>query len=364
MIAIMKIDSVDVINLIDSEKTDLRFIPSTRINLNKSELSFYKILFTQDVTAREEPDPDEYIHKSDLPSYYWDYLKKCIAEDNFPTEEELNPENYLLKSQMPLYYWNFSKYALSKPADIEPSSYNNLCNLLQAIPKLFSDNQIFNWSKNPPNEIRFGYNTAASITAQGYYLKNGLSGLTYNKLTPRTDTFTIKASLILPKAGKQMIVNFYNPSNSTDPNTWLLLEKTEKPAIMFSTKRGTLSGSNTTVTLPAETDFSKPINLTLKSSPLDSTENFVDLKVSYVENGTRYTEYNNQYVDISKITTATILEQIGSRVYRNSGATVNTTVSGNKHFLYYEYTNETTGDKTIIKFDDSKIINDKLLVIA
>lgn len=363
MIAILKIDSADVINRMDSEKFQLRMIPSTKIKLDSEEMKFYEPIFFDDVDIVEEPDPSEYISREQIPAYYWDYIQNCISNNSFPTQEQLNPDNYLFKSDIPTFYWNFSKYALSNPAGISPSSYYNLCDLMQATPKLMNQNYIYNWSKKPSNELRFAYNTSPSITSNDYYFSNGLVTNAYQTINFR-GKFQINSILkVDDKTTRRAIVSFYNPSNSSDVNNRVFIE-INKNVFSFNIKRSTITGGTCNITLPSTWDVSQNVTIQVDGEwDTNSNQLYIDTSIRYAYDN-RITKDINSNVFTANQTPGILIERIGTYIYRNTNATVNSTISGTKHLQEYHSINYNDDTETIIKFDKSKIINEKLMVIV
>lgn len=389
MIAILKIDSADVINRMDSEKFQLRMIPSTKIKFDSEEIKFYEPIFFEDVDIIEEPDPSEYISREQIPGYYWDYIQNCISNNSFPTQEELNPNNYLYKSDMPIFYWNFSKYALTKPLKITPSSYSNLCKILQAVPRLYTDNQICNLATQTPNIFLRSYNP--SITAAPFY-----TDTTINIYGNSTNIETIKMAsnyyimtntyfnfsttkklqihaIMRPISSTCQITSFYPLSNATNPNTWGQLRITKagtKYNSIFVIRKDSTGGGVAGITLEAEeeifqTYYGIQANLYTDDTTTATLESEID-RIYIIDTNT-YTsqKITSQKITIpkSKLPNTNFSERLGTFQIRPTGATVNTTVSGEKNLLYY---NLSIDDKpvTIIKPMDSKILSENLITIV
>lgn len=338
MTGILKVTDAD---LIDKEDTDcllLCLIPSGKIKLKKSEYDFLKELFNENIEVidiepePEPPDPDEYIARSDIPEYLWKFIK----------------------------------YAMTKPTNISADSYLHMCQLLQALPQRLSDNAIFNWSTSNYYALQFGYNNSISITSDGYYFKNGQAITTKNYINPRTDKFKFTGIFKFTGSGNT-IFHLYDVANTTNAYKYMTL-RTTATGIMFQTRASSATSlpANTTAVTLDNWDLSESTSISVAGS-YDTEYNQYNLRLDArynTKDGRTTNEWNSNIIPTNRIPNSVLIERLASFVYRSSGATVNSTVSGNKYFQEYNFTNETTGNSTIIKFDKSKIIDDKLLVIV
>ena len=387
MIAILKIDSADFINRLDQEKFQLRMIPSTRIKFDSEDVKFYEPIFYNDVEVIDEPpepDTDTCIFKSQLPEYFWDYIQNCIATNKFPTEEQLNPDNYLLKSSMPDYYWKFSKYALTKPQGYLPNSRANLCNILQAIPRLLTDEQVYNYAQTPfifirtrDNQTRtlpfvdtnmmdgnFDSKTVKELQLNNNYIQSG----SYFNLK-KISKLTVKTIFYIPSSitsGSHVLTGFFNLANSIDPNCFF------RTYIAKNSSGGNLITQikkNSTLTSGVTLSYSKP-----------AVVNHLQADITYLYDNTNATLTNKigsydekfGYIQIAEssktiaggnIPTQNFSDRIGAMLYRSSGTTVNTTVSGNKNLYYFNLSIDNKA-VTIIEPNKSNILSQNLLMIV
>lgn len=337
MTGILKITDANIIGIQDTDCLFLCLIPAGNLKFKKSEYEILRDLFNENIEVIDiEPEP-----------------------------EPPSPDQYISRSEIPEYLWKFIKYTMTKPANITADSYLNLCRLLQALPQRMSNNAIFNWTDTDFYALQLGYNSFVSITSDGYYLKNGQVMQTRLTMNPRTDKLKFRGVFKFTSAtSSQTIFHLADPSNVANINRYMTL-RTGNKTMLFQTKASTVGAGNCSVTLTSW-DISQSVSISLDGN-YDSESGYydVDLNVRYHTTDGYIT--NERYCDgvlANRIPNAVLVERIASFVYRGTSATVNTTVSGNKYFQDYNFLNETTGKNTIIKFDDSKIIDDKLLVIV
>ncbi len=374
MIAIIKVDSADFINRLDTEKFNLRMIPSTRIKFDSEDVKFYEPIFYNDVEVIDkppEPDTDTCIFKSQLPEYFWDYIQECISTGNFPTEEELNPDNYLLKSSMPEFYWNFSKYALSAPLNILPDTHTNLCKLAQATPALMKDIQVYNWSdKNFSLPLNTQLTSPIQILTDSYKLPNNARLYTGTRINFSSSRFRINAICrITNKTARTIIASFFNLSFHQHYYLYAFLQINNR-VINFRERKSsssTITGSSLQVTLDSDWDNTTPVTIDLEGVYFDDTnENWRSIQVQYQT--TPPVRVLNVQKDITiknSLTGGNFEEIVGYYEYLNpsSTSTITTSFSNEKDLLYYHSIDYNNNQETIIKFDDSKILNDKLQMI-
>lgn len=389
MIAILKIDSADVINRMDSEKFQLRMIPSTKIKFDSEEMKFYEPIFFDDVDMVEEPDPSEYISREQIPDYYWDYIQNCISNNSFPTQDQLNPNNYLFKSDMPIFYWNFSKYALTKPLNISPSNYSNLCNILQAVPRLYTDNQIYNFATQTPNI--FSRSFSPSITAAPFYTDTAMSiyGQTKQLNTIKmasnyyimSNTYfnfsTTKKleihAILRPISSTCQITSFYPLTNSTATYLWgqvKIIKTGSKYNSLFTIRKDSTSGGVAGITLEAaeetfQTYYGIKANLYTDDTTTATLESEIDR--IYIIDTNAYTsqKVTSQKITIpkSKLPNTNFSERLGTFQHKKPGESTISSVTGEKNLLYYSLSIDNK-PVTIIKPSDAKILSENLMVIV
>ena len=341
MTGILKVTDADLIDQNDSDTLLLCLIPAGKIRLKKSEYEILKELFYENIEVIEiEPEP-----------------------------EPPDPDEYISRDEIPEYLWKFIKYAQTKPANISADSYLHMCQLLQALPQRISNDAIFNWTDKNFYALQLGYNNSISISSDGYYFKNGQVIQTKNYINPRTDNFKFIGIIkFTSKTAQQTIFHLADVSNTTNVYKYMALHTTSTSGIVFKTRASSatsLPTYNTNVTL-SNWDISTPVTVTV-AGKYETGDTYYDVTLNVrnaTTDGNITNEYNPDSIPLNRIPNGTLIERINSFVYRSSGATVNTTVSGNKYFQYYDLENQNTGNTTIIKFDDSKIIDDKLLVIV
>ena len=373
MIAIIQVDSADIINKNDTEKTQLRMLPNSRIKLDNQEMSFYKPLFEQDCSVEEEPDPSEYISKEQLPEYFWDFIQNCISDNDFPTQSQLNPDNYYMKSDLPTFLNKFIAMALTKPAGIEANSYLETCQLLQAEPKLFKNRQVANFSRTSntiplqlPAQKTYSLSqrTATATdpefgTGAGYYMPSGailyaddITGLNTWNITK------IECNVVFGSSARTMLINFYNTASTTDTLKNFWIEKTADNNIRLWTRNATTSGGSKSVTLSTPSmDITKEVSLLYAND-----QSFITLQATYkTSTGEPETRVLNDVVTSAMFPTNQAC-RIGGAILKAS-STTNTTVTGAKLLRYLEV--QTNNEALIyIDYDQSKVINQKLLTIA
>lgn len=339
MTGILKVTDADLIDADDTDSLLLCLIPSGKIKLKKSEYDFLKELFNENIEVidiepePEPPDPDEYIARSDIPEYLWKFIK----------------------------------YAMTRPANISADSYLHMCQLLQALPQRLSNNAIFNWTDQNYYALQFGYNNSISITADGYYFKNGQTIQTKNYINPRQHNFKFSGRFKFTGTNNT-IFHLADVSNTTNPNKFMVL-KTFAAGFNFQARAygaSSLPASNFNLTFNHTVNWNEPIEIGFYGGYNDCSEAYeVFYDVIYIDtNNQQHQEQEQGKIPLNRITNSVLVERLNAWIYRSSGATVNTTISGNKYFQEYNLTNETTGNTTIIKFDKSKIIDDKLLIIV
>lgn len=371
MIAIIKVDSADFINRLDTEKFNLRMIPSTRIKFDSEDVKFYEPIFYNDVEVIDEPpeppDTDSYIAKSQLPGYFWDYIQNCIATNKFPTEEELNPDNYLLKSSMPEFYWNFSKYALSAPLNILPDTYINLCKLAQATPALMKDIQVYNWSdKTFSLPLNTQLNSPIQILTNSYKLPNNARLYTGTRINFLTSRFRINAICrITNKTARTIIASFFHLNFHQSYYVYAFLQINNRVLTFRERRSPTVTGSTFQVTLDSDWDNTVPVTIDLEGVYFDDTnENWRSVQVQYQT--TPPVRVLNVQKDITiknSLAGGNLEEIVGYYEFLNPTDSLTTSFSNEKDLLYYHSIDYNNNYETIIKFDDSKILNDKLQMI-
>lgn len=380
MIAILKINSADIINELQSDTLALCLIPPNTAKYKLSEIPILKEIINQNVDVEEktEPiDPDDYISKSDLPNYFWTYIKNCITDNNFPTPEQLDPDNYYLKSSLPTFLNKFVAYALTEPAGITAETYAQTCELLQAEPRLLQYGRIYNYphrltpiSQRYLTSVSGGMYgiapstlTFPSITSDGYYLPNNCI-LSTNQSQGDIATYIYLESLVkfTSTSASQMIISWYNSNATTDSLQGAYLSKTASNKIMFWARRSTVTGGS--ISLVSDTsnlDISKDVGVTLVNG-----QGAVTLKTMHYTSNSDEPIYQMVTQDSDYMKAFPTIDcgiRIGGRIYK-SGATVNSTITGAKYFKKLFYSNEDKNPVVNIFYPDSNTINEKLLMIV
>ena len=383
MIAIMGVDSADVINKADSDTTDLRLIPNNRLKLESNELSFYKPLFNQDCSLKEEPDPSEYINKDELPSYFWDFIQACIASETFPTEEQLDPNNYYLKSSLPTFLNKFVAMALTKPDRITADTYEKTCQLLQATDSRISGNinQIFNWATSKYSNINGGLvNNIRKNNSTNTYLIQECTIISDKQINLRENKLIIQTEFWLSSySNETQIIAVYSPvGNPQAPNNWLQIIKSGYKKFSIAGRTSTVSGYN----FSADVDLTfsngdpqsiayNPITLNATLSPSSSTFS-ANISIEYYNNrnnGKILKESNYKSGDIKAIPSDIMQERIGWLRRQNANSSASTVYYAVSNLKSYKSTirninTNISEDITYIDYNKSKSIDDKLLTIV
>lgn len=388
MIAIIKVDSADFINRLDTEKFNLRMIPSTRIKFDSEDVKFYEPIFYNDVEVIDEPpepDTDTCIFKSQLPEYFWDYIQECISTGNFPTEEQLDPNNYYLKSSLPTFLNKFVAMALTKPAGIIADTYEKTCQLLQTADARISGNinQIFNWAGVNSSNMNVELSKGMRISqAQQAYLIQETTIISDKKFNLRTHQLTIEAVFyLMTYANDTNILAAYVPvENNLASNHYLQIIKSNYKNFVLAGRTSTVSGN--TFSENVDLSFSggdaqsisyNPITLSATVKPsADQTTFFSNLTVEYYANKNQqnYKRESTSYGGaIKALPSSDVQERIGY-LRRNRPTTAGqNTYYGVGYLRKYisKIKNISTNQEetlTYIDYDKSKVIDEALLTIV
>lgn len=347
MITILKINSADIINEVQTDTLALCIIPSNSIKYKLSQLPIMKELINQPVDVIEEPDP-------------------------------IDPADYIFIDDVPEFFWNFIKYALTKPEKISPENFVALSRLLQN-----NKSTVFNWADNNYSLTNSepGY-PIRKITTESYngYIFNSYSSLISEKtITPRAHNITIQAEVELLYLNQTQSIAIYQPStNYLHPNSWIRLIKTGYKNFQVAMRTSTVSGSNFAVNLDLSYTGGNvgeiayhPITLTAIMSPNNSTSiEWVTLKADYYlsRNGEVATESIIGYGNLKSVPEE-VNERIGAYKQYNPSAAGYMAVPAVRKYRKYKTTIQNIDTKisevvTYIDFDKSKIIDDKLLMIV
>lgn len=330
MIAIMGVDSADVISKADSDTATIRMIPNNRLKLESNELSFYKPLFEQEC--------------------------KVISDE------------YITKQSMPEFLWKFIQLAISKPSGITADNYNSLCQILLSTPNL-NTSDIYSFSSQ---QIQYPANNLNRITivddtnGTGYKFPNGLyfnTQKTFNPINART-TLSAKGYFQQSSSTTISLHSTVTRNAITNPTIGTSLSySTSSISFVYSilnskTTRVTLPAVNGVIPLPSQqwceiiTESNKTENksyITLKSGwERQDQRTITSEQTITVSNGFRDIEY---------------MERIGGRVYLPTGATTNTTVTGEKIISELKFIIDET-PLTIIEFNKEQTIKEELLTIV
>lgn len=347
MIVILKINSTDIINEIQSDTLALCLIPSTSIKYKLSQLPIMKELINQLVDVIEEPDP-------------------------------IDPADYIFIDDVPEFFWKFIKYALTKPEKISPENFVALSRLLQN-----NKSTVFNWADNnyslTNSEPGYKIMKITNETYTGYLFNDYGSLISEQTITPRDHNITIEAEVELLYLNQIQSIAIYQPStNYLHPNSWIRLIKSGYKNFQVAMRTSTVSGSNFAVNLDLSYTGGNvgeiayhPITLTAIMRPNNSTSlEWVTLKADYhlSRHGEVATESIVGYGNLKSVPEV-VNERIGAYKQSKPTAAGYLVVPAVRKYRKYKTTiqNVDTNIKevvTYIDFDKSKIIDDKLLMIV
>lgn len=347
MIVILKINSADIINEIQSDTLALCLIPSNSIKYKLSQLPIMKELINQLVDVIEEPEP-------------------------------IDPDDYIFIDDVPEFFWKVIQYVLTKPDRISATSWNNLQQLFQ-----LNSGTIFNWATNGKALVNYDkdYNIRPIVdgTWEGYTFGTAYAGVTSdNKFDMQSNFLTIETICYLQYINQVQSITIFTPTdNPLHPNKWVRLIKTGYKNFQIAFRTSTVSGYNYALNL--ELDYlngdatSMPYNaitLTAGVKPSDPVA-FATLKAEYylTKNGS---ETRTQSIIGSgnlKALPGDVQERIGGyRQSKPTGAGL-TNVPAVSIIRRYKSTIQNITTKkseviTYIDYDKSKSIDEKLLVIV
>lgn len=357
MIAILKINSADIINEIQSDTLALCIIPSNSIKYKLSQLPIMKELINQPVDVIEEPDP-------------------------------IDPADYIFIDDVPEFFWKFIKYALSKPANINPDSYLHLCNLLLATPNRPTNLNLYDFTLNEnllapyppgdPKKITFG-NSSYEFQTYSRFMSTF-------KIYPKQQNITIQTVFYTSSFGTnraERIWEYLTPTSYNNGNM-LLLDKRNTNTILAYTRSSTVSGYGTNLSINLATsatesvvsteEYPTTVTAIINHTGTDTTTSAqISLRADFAINyGSWFNERAYKTANATnlneRIFLTSAVENIGSYAATSGSTTTNQIAIPNiiSHKVWIEdLTN--LGKKNLVRyidFDKTKIINEKLMMIV